>query len=111
MTETIPEVKSDAKPANGREQRYELLMGQLIAIVIIGILIAIGSGFWAGKYVGYAQGTSTAIIEKPAYCNADKVGGKIVVKCNELGNVSLDNLCQWASPELKDKIKLVIVTD
>ena len=102
----------DLKPATVKsEPTYELMVGQLIAIVIIGILVSIGSGFLVGKYVGYAQGTSTAIVDKADYCTTDKVGGRIVVKCNELANVSLDNLCQWASPELKEKIKLVIVTD
>lgn len=104
MNEMIPEMKAP------RQGSYELLMGQLIIIVIVGILIAVGSGFLVGKYVGYAQGTSTAIVEKPNYCSTDKVDNKIVVRCNELGNVSLDNLCQWASPDLKNKIKLVLVS-
>ena len=102
----------DFRPATVKsEPTYELMVGQLIAIVIIGILVAIGSGFLVGKYVGYEQGTSTAVVEKPDYCTTDKIDGHIVVKCNELADVSLDNLCQWASPELKEKIKLVIVTD
>ena len=103
--EMMPEVKESKAP------RYELLMGQLIAIVIIGILVSIAGGFFIGKYVGFAQGTSTAIVEKPEYCTADKVDDHIKVKCNELGNVSLDNLCKWASPDLKEKIRLVIITD
>ncbi|MFH0869054.1 MAG: hypothetical protein V1839_02400 [archaeon] len=104
MNEMIPEMRPQ------RHGSYELLMGQLIIIVIVGILIAIGSGFWIGKYVGYMQGTSAATVEIPNYCSSSGVNGKIIVKCNELGNVSLDNLCQWASPDLKNKIKLVLVT-
>lgn len=106
MNEMVPEQVSSGK----REPKYELLVGQLMAIVIIGILVSIGSGFLVGKYVGFAQGSSTAVVEKPEYCSADKVDGHIVVRCNELGNVSLDSLCKWASPDLMEKIRLVIIT-
>jgi|GEM_PF-3352807 len=89
------------------EVKYEIQLGQLTAIVIIGILIAIGAGFFVGKAVG-----AVAVdVEKPDYCTADVSGGKVVVSCNELGNVSLDSLCQWASPELREKVKLVLITE
>jgi hypothetical protein len=92
-----------------RELKYELQMGHLIAIVIIGILLAMLAGYWVGKEVGFSRGTSTLEIEKPAYCSVDKFPDKIKVSCNELGNVSLDSLCKFGSADLKEKIRIVII--
>lgn len=92
------------------EVKYEIQMGQLIAIVIIGLLVASVAGFWIGSSSGFNKGFSQVTVDKPNYCTSDTSTGKVVVKCNELGNVSLDSLCKWVSPELKDKIRLVIVT-
>jgi len=92
------------------EKKYELFVGQLVAIVIAGILISVGSGFLLGYKFGYEKGISATTVETPAYCSVNRVGDKNIVKCNDLGNVGLDNLCMWASPELKEKIKLVIIT-
>lgn len=101
------------EPIDGKkmvEVKYEIQMGQLIGVVLLGILLVTIAGFWFGRETGFNKGFSQVTVEKPAYCTADNSGGKVVVKCNELGNVSLESLCKWASPELKDKIKLVIVT-
>jgi hypothetical protein len=92
------------------EVKYEIQMGQLMGIVIIGLILSIAAGFWLGKDSGFNKGFNQVTVEKPDYCTSDTSSGKVVVKCNELGNVSLDSLCKWVSPELKDKIKLVIVT-
>ncbi len=92
-----------------KEIRYELMMGQLILIVIVGILLSITAGFFIGKEVGLTKGISASIIEKPAYCTVDKQSDVVEVKCNELTNVSMDSLCEWISPELKDKIKIVVI--
>ena len=84
-------------------------MGHLVAIVMIGMLVTLGVGFAVGNYVGLTNGISTSVIEKPEYCSIDKTGTKIHVKCNELSNITLENLCQWASPELKNKVRLVVI--
>jgi hypothetical protein len=107
MEETNPSPKPEKKTV---EVRYEIQMGKLAAIMLIGIIVAIGAGFFLGSQVGFATGFSQVTVEKPAYCTSDVYGGKVVVKCNELGNVSLDSLCQWASPELREKVKLVLIT-
>jgi len=92
------------------EVKYEIQMGQLLVIIVIGLLLAIGAGFWLGHEMGYTKGFSQVDVEKPAYCTADTSEGKVIVKCNELGNVSLESLCQWASPDLKEKVRLVLIT-
>ncbi len=97
---------SEEKP---KEIKHELLMGQLILIVIIGILLSMVAGFFVGKEVGLTKGISASIVEKPAYCTVDKQSDVIEVKCNELKSVNLDSLCEWISPELKDKIKIVVI--
>ena len=97
----------DEPKTNGH---YELMMGQLIIIVIAGILLSIAAGYWLGNQIGVAKTLSTATIQTPEYCNVERAGIDFKVKCNELGNVTLDNLCKWASPELKDKIRLVVIT-
>ena len=91
------------------EKKYELVMGHLVAIVMIGMLVTLGVGFFVGNHVGLTTGLSSAVIEKPDYCNVDKVGTKINIRCNELSDVTLENLCQWASPELKSKVRLVVI--
>lgn len=103
-------MESSIEPKRTVEVKYEVQLGQLIAIVVISLLLCVGAGFWIGKEVGFTKGFSQVAVEKPDYCTADTSGGQVVVKCNELGNVSLESLCQWASPELKEKVKLVLVT-
>lgn len=92
------------------EGRYEIQLGQLLLVLLVGILVAIGVGFMVGKEIGFAKGFGEVTIEKPAYCTADSTAGKVTVTCNELRNVTLGSLCKWVSPELIDKIRLVIVT-
>ena len=92
------------------EVKYELMMYQLIIIVLVGIFLSLGIGYWIGKEVGLSKGASTVEIEKPNYCNVDRAGEKIIIRCNELENVTLDSLCEWVPEELKDKIKIVIIT-
>jgi len=87
------------------DQKYELVMGHLVAVVMIGMLVTLGIGFVIGNYIG----VGASVIEKPAYCHVDKIGTKVQVTCNELSDVTLENLCQWASPELKNKVRLVVI--
>jgi len=92
------------------EKPFELMMYQLIIIVLVGIFLSLGIGYWVGKDVGFSKGTSAVVIEKPDYCTVDKSSDKIIISCNELKDMTLDSLCEWVPEELKDKIKIVIIT-
>jgi hypothetical protein len=92
------------------EVKYEIQLGQLALILVVGMIVAVSAGFLIGKEVGFAKGFSDVDVTKPDYCTSDTVGGKVTVRCNELGNVTLDDLCKWASPDLQEKVKLVLVT-
>lgn len=93
-----------------KEMKYEILMGQLILIVIVGILLSIAAGFFLGKEVGYSKGVNAVTIDKPEYCYVDKTGEHVQVKCNELEGITLEDMCGMLSEELKDKVKIVIIT-
>jgi hypothetical protein len=92
------------------EVRYEMQLGQLLSIALLGVGIAIVLGFWVGSSYGYAKGFSQVEVVKPAYCTADTSAGMVNISCNELGNVSMNEFCSWASPEMKEKVKLVLIT-
>ena len=91
------------------EVKYEIQLGQLIGIALLGVCLAMVLGFFIGNGYGHAKGFSQVTVEKPAYCTADTSAGIVQVKCNELGNVSMKDFCTWASPELKEKVKLVLI--
>jgi hypothetical protein len=91
------------------EVKYEIQLGQLLAIALLAVGLAVIVGFWVGNEYGYTKGFSQVTVDKPAYCTADTSAGIVKVRCNELGNVSMKDFCGWASPELKDKVKLVLV--
>ena len=93
-----------------REVKYEMLVGQLILAILVGIFLALGAGFLVGKEVGLSKSIGDVNVEKPDYCTVDKAGGGVQVRCNELTNVSLDSLCKWVSPELKGRIRIVMIT-
>ncbi|MBD3263051.1 hypothetical protein GF374_01585 [Candidatus Woesearchaeota archaeon] len=86
------------------------MMYQLIIIVLVGIFLSLGIGYWVGKEVGFSKGVSAVSVEKPDYCTVDKSSGNIIVECNELKNMTLDSLCEWVPEELKNKLKIVIIT-
>ena len=92
------------------EVKYEIQLGKLLGIALLGVGLALVLGLFIGNGYGYAKGFSQVTVEKPAYCTADTSAGIVQVKCNELGNVSMKDFCAWASPELKEKVKLVLVT-
>lgn len=92
------------------EVKYEIQLGQLLGVALLAVGIAIVLGFFVGNEYGHTKGFSQVTVEKPAYCTADTSAGLVQVKCNELGNVSMKDFCSWASPELKDKVKLVLIT-
>jgi len=91
------------------EVKYEIQLGQLLGVALLGVGLAIVLGFWVGNSYGYTHGFSQVEVEKPAYCTTDMSSGHVIINCNELGNVSMKEFCNWASPELKDKVKLVLI--
>ena len=93
------------------EVKYEIQLGQLLGVALLGVGLAIVLGFWVGSEYGFAKGFSQVDVIKPDYCNADMSAGTVNIKCNELGNVSMKDFCNWASPELKDKVKLVLINN
>ncbi len=92
------------------EVKYEIQLGQLLGIALLGVGLAVILGFFVGNGYGYAKGFSQVEVVKPDYCTSDTSAGIVNVRCNELGNVSMKEFCSWASPELKEKVKLVLVT-
>jgi len=92
-----------------KEKKFEILMGQLILVIVIGLIFAVFIGYQMGKETGQAIAVSHVTIEKPEYCTIDKQDDKIIMKCNELKNVTLDELCEWVSPELKEKVKIMLI--
>lgn len=92
------------------EVKYEIQLGQLLGIALLGVGLAVILGFFIGNGYGYAKGFSQVEVDKPAYCTADTSAGLVKISCNELSNISLSTLCSVASPELKDKIRIVLIT-
>ena len=91
-----------------KEQKMELMMYQLVIVIVIGFLIAMAAGFFAGKTVGFSSGVDAVKAEIPEYCSVNKQGSEIAVKCNEMG-LSLDDVCKITSPALRAKVKVVSV--
>lgn len=91
------------------EVKYEIQLGKLLGVALLGVGLAMVLGFFIGNGYGFAKGFSQVDIEKPAYCTADTSAGMVQIKCNELGNVSMKEFCSWASPELKEKVRLVLI--
>ena len=102
-------MEMEQQPKKTVEVKYEIQLGQLLGVALLGVGLAVILGFWIGSSYGHATGFSQVTVEKPAYCTADTSAGTVKITCNELGNVSLESLCQWASPELKDKIRIVLI--
>lgn len=105
-----PEPQFELKSPKPKEPKYELLMGQLILGIIVGIFLALAAGYFLGNEIGTSRALSDLPINKPDYCTVDKIGGELTISCSELTNVTLDSLCQWISPDLKDRIRIMIVS-
>ena len=87
------------------EKQYEIVMYKLLTIVLAGIFIAIGVGFVLGTVVGEAN----ADIETPEYCYSQYSEGKIIIKCNELSDTTIAELCTLLSSEIEEKTKVVLI--
>lgn len=92
------------------EVKYEIQLGQLLGVALLGVGLAVILGFFVGNGYGYAKGFSQVEVAKPAYCTSDTSAGFVNISCNEITNISLSTLCSVASPELKDKIRIVLIT-
>jgi hypothetical protein len=88
------------------ETKYELMMYQLVIVVLVGVFVALGIGFWAGKSVGFSKGVDAIRTEIPDYCTINKQGSELSVKCNELG-LGLDDVCRITTPGFRSKVKVV----
>lgn len=92
------------------QAQYELMMGHFILIVVVGMLLTLGAGYFVGKEIGFARGNSALGVITPEYCNAVQTEDGISVKCNELAGVDLSGACELLSSNLKQKIKVVVIT-
>ncbi len=89
-----------------KEVRFELMVWQLVAAVVIVMIVALAFGFWSGKAVGFSNGVDAVKTSIPDYCSVNKQGNEAVVVCNELG-ISLDDICKISSPAFRAKVKVV----
>jgi len=87
------------------EKQYEIVMYKLLAMVLVGIFLAIGVGFFLGTVVGEAN----ADVETPEYCYTQYSEGQIIVKCNELSDTTVAELCTILSSEIEEKMKVVLI--
>lgn len=100
----LPEAKEQPK-----EQKFELMMYQLVLIVIVGMLITLGVGYFVGKEIGVARAVDLMEIHSPDYCLTEVKGSNINVRCSEM-NMSLDEMCGYISPAMKSRIKIMLIT-
>ncbi len=98
------------KKMSKKKEKYEILMGQLILIILVALLATLSAGYFLGKEVGFSKGTSTTSIVTPEYCTVDRSADKIHIDCSELEDITLDDLCGYMSPALKEKIRIVMIT-
>lgn len=88
------------------EIKYEITLGRLIGLFLLALFITGVVGFFIGEKLAISK----IKVDVPSYCSASIVNEKVKVKCNDLGNLSLDTVCKWLSPELRDKIKIVVIS-
>ena len=91
--------------------KYEITMYKLMAIFIVGLLAFMSVGFWMGHTFGFASRIDEAHVITPSYCHASFRGNEITVSCTELEDYSALELCNMLSTPLKDKIKVVVITN
>jgi hypothetical protein len=80
-------------------------MYKLLAIVLVGIFVAIGLGFMAGQTVGRLN----VDVETPEYCYSQVSDGKVTVECNELSDTTVADLCKLFSAEIEKKTRVVLI--
>ena len=111
MIEIADETKAKEMAEELKEiKQYEIKMWQLMALVIIGIFVALIFGFYFGDRVGAAEATSNINVELPNYCTYTIAKGEVTIVCNELEDLSANEVCNMLSTPLKDKIHVVIAT-
>ena len=86
-------------------KQYEIVMYKLLIIVLVGIFVAISLGFFAG----HAFGVASADVETPEYCYSKTSGGKIIVECNELSDITVADLCKLYSEGIGEKTRVVLI--
>jgi hypothetical protein len=103
----VPQGQTNASPP--RENKFELMMYQLVLIVIVGMLVTLGIGYFVGKEVGIARAVNLMDINAPDYCLTEVKGSNINVRCSEM-NMTLDEMCGYISPAMKSRIRIMLVT-
>lgn len=88
------------------EKQYEIVMGKLILVIVGAMLVTLAIGYFLGNSVG----KQTVDVTTPNYCSATWTKEGINVKCNELTGLDMGSMCKIMSSELKDKIKIVVIT-
>jgi len=88
------------------EKQYEIVMYKLLTIVMIGMFVAIAVGFFFGKAVGKMD----IRVETPEYCYSQISGDNVTVKCNELPDTTVADLCKLLSEGMEEKTKVVLIT-
>jgi hypothetical protein len=91
--------------------KYEITMYKLMGIFIVGLLAFMSIGFWMGHTIGFSSRIDEAHVMTPPYCHASFRGNEITVSCTELEDYSALELCNMLSTPLKDKIKVVVITN
>jgi len=95
------------------EISYEVKMYQLLILFVVSVFVAIGLGIWFGNSmgysIGYSQGIDAVTITTPGYCYAENEGHEdVTIVCNELENVTVDDLCDTLSEPLEHVVKILI---
>lgn len=91
--------------------KYEITMYKLMAIFIVGLLAFMSVGVWMGHTLGFSSRIDEAHVTTPPYCHASFRSNEITVSCTELEDYSALELCNMLSTPLKDKIKVVVITN
>ncbi|MGB9675483.1 MAG: hypothetical protein ACP5IJ_02320 [Candidatus Nanoarchaeia archaeon] len=88
------------------EIKYEITLGKLLGIFALALLLTFASAYVLGKELAISK----IKVSTPEYCSSTIENGKVIVKCNDLGNLSLETFCKWLSPDLQNKIRIVVVS-
>lgn len=92
------------------EINYEIKMYQLLIVFLIAVFASLWLGLWLGEGIGYSKGIDAVDIETPDYCYAENEGREDVkIVCNELENISLNDLCNTLSKPLEHKVKILLI--
>ena len=105
----MAEKRGDKTKHRNVEKRYELDMYKLLGIAVVAIIVAVLVGAFFGGKIGYSGGVDDVTVSAPAYCNVNKLGSNVAIKCNEL-DITAEDLCDVTSKKIQENIKILIIT-